>query len=350
MRVVVVGCGAIGAASALALARAGHAVTVLDHLGPANALGSSHGRARIFRLAYDDPHYVELAQRALPRWRKIERLSGASLLTTTGGVDHGDAASVAMVREATNAAGAQSQMVPAAEALARWPGLRFESDVHVDPLAGRLDAEGAVRAMLGLAVAAGATLREERALAVTGERVTTDAGKHDADAVVVAAGAWAAKLVPALAPPVVTVEQPVHLAATSADWPSFIHHPPPEAGVPFVYGLFEPGAGVKLGEHGGGRTVDPDDPDRTPEAAGIARLIQYARRWLPGVDAESALATGCLYDSTASHDFVIDRAPGGVIVAAGTSGHGFKFAPELGALVREVAEGGAPHPRFALHG
>ena len=93
--------------------------------------------------------------------------------------------------------------------------------------------------------------------------------------------------------------------------------------------------------------VDPDDLDRTPEPAGIARLIQYARRWLPGVDAESAVATGCLYDTTAGHDFVIDRLPSGVIVAAGTSGHGGKFAPELGRLVAGLVAGGPPHPRFA---
>src|SRR3954454_6878231 len=114
VRVVVVGGGAIGAASALALARAGHVVTVLDHLGPANALGSSHGGARIFRLAYDEPDYVELARCALPRGREIEQLSGTALLTTTGGIDHGAPASVDAVRAAMAAAGAESEMLSAA--------------------------------------------------------------------------------------------------------------------------------------------------------------------------------------------------------------------------------------------
>src|SRR5690242_18575451 len=100
MRVVIVGCGAVGAAAAAAVARAGHAVTILERFGPANEHGSSHGGARIFRLAYDDPFYVELAQRSLPAWRELERRTGATLLMTTGGIDHGDAASVATVREA----------------------------------------------------------------------------------------------------------------------------------------------------------------------------------------------------------------------------------------------------------
>ena len=341
MRVAVVGCGAVGSASALALARAGHDVTILERFGPANAHGSSHGGARIFRLAYDEPDYVDLARRALPRWREIEQLSGAALLTTTGGIDPGDEASVAAVREAMAAAGAESEMLTAARAGERWPGLRFEGDVHVDPLGGRLAAEPAVRAMLDLALAAGAQLRAEH---------VEDPTAIEADAVVVAAGAWTAKLVPDFPPPAVTVEQPAHFAATTADaaWPSFIHHPPPEAGFPFVYGLLEPGVGVKVGEHGTGRATDPDDLDRTPTGEGIARLAEYAARWLPGVEPASARSAGCLYDTTATHDFVIDRTPDGLIVASGTSGHGFKFAPELGRLVCELVEGGAPHPRFAL--
>jgi sarcosine oxidase len=332
MRVVVVGCGAIGAATALAASRAGHEVTILERFGPANAYGSSHGGARIFRLAYDDPAYVELAQRTLPLWREIERAAGAELLTTTGSVDHGDPAVLEAVRGALAAAGAESSMLDAETAAERWPGLRFEGDVHLDPAGGRLHAEAAVAAMLALS---GAELRTERVLAVDHDRVTTDAGEHRAEAVVVAAGAWSGALLGLADPPVVTLEQPVHFAAagTPARWPSFIHHRPDLA----LYGLDEPGAGVKLGEHGTGRTVDPDDLDRTPDPAGVERLVEYAREWLPGVDAGSARAVGCLYDTTPTHAPLIERLPSGVVVAAGTSGHGFKFAPELGRQAAELA-------------
>ena len=56
----------------------------------------------------------------------------------------------------------------------------------------------------------------------------------------------------------------------------------------------------------------------------------------------------CLYTLTADHDFLVDRV-GPLTVAAGFSGHGFKFAPAIGELVADLVLGrrGTPE-RFAL--
>lgn len=348
MEVVVVGCGALGAASALALTRAGHRVTVLERIGPANTFASSHGGARIFRCAYDAPAYTELALRALARWRELEAETGETLLVTTGSVDHGDPEALALIADAAAQAGAPSEPLSAARAARRWPSLRFDGDALLDPVGGRLHAAAAVWAMSRLAVVAGATLRPERVLEVSAASVRTAVRTYEADAVVVTAGAWTSTLVTDLPAPVVTLEQPVHLRVAAEDgWPSFIHHRP---GEPFVYGLFEPGAGLKVGEHGTGRVVDPDDLDRTPGGEGVERLRAYAARWLPGADPATARATGCLYDTTPTHDPVVDRLASGVVVATGTSGHGFKFAPEIGALVAALVDGAPPHPAFAVPG
>src|SRR5438067_8410194 len=79
----------MGAATAHALARAGHEPVVLEQFEVGHARGSSHGEARIFRLVYDDPRYVRLAQRALPLWRDVEAESGEAILATTGSLDLG---------------------------------------------------------------------------------------------------------------------------------------------------------------------------------------------------------------------------------------------------------------------
>jgi sarcosine oxidase len=44
---------------------------------------------------------------------------------------------------------------------------------------------------------------------------------------------------------------------------------------------------------------------------------------------------------------VLDRA-GPVIVASPCSGHGFKFAPLVGRLVADLADGARPSARFAF--
>jgi sarcosine oxidase len=57
-------------------------------------------------------------------------------------------------------------------------------------------------------------------------------------------------------------------------------------------------------------------------------------------------ATTCLYTTTPSHDPVLDRR-GPVVVATGFSGHGFKFAPELGRHLAALARGSEdPRPPF----
>src|SRR5436190_23373329 len=61
--VVILGAGAMGSATAWWLARRGVDTVLLEQFGPGHARGSSHGASRIFRLAYDDPVYVRMAQR-----------------------------------------------------------------------------------------------------------------------------------------------------------------------------------------------------------------------------------------------------------------------------------------------
>src|SRR4051812_50068564 len=87
--VVVVGGGAMGSAAAWCLARDGRSVALLERFDAGHKRGSSHGRSRIFRLAYPDPFYVELAQRALPLWREVGGDARGALLTTTGGGGYG---------------------------------------------------------------------------------------------------------------------------------------------------------------------------------------------------------------------------------------------------------------------
>jgi sarcosine oxidase len=345
----------MGAAAAWALARRpGFSVTLLEQFALGHARGSSHGRARIFRLAYEEDDYVAFAGMALAGWRLIEHEVAVDLLAQTGAVDHGDPAVVGSVAAALERAGIAAEMLSAEAAAARWPGLRFDGEVLFQPDGGRVDAEAAVAAFARAAVARGAVLRENVRVADVEDRGDSVAVElHggvtlDADLVVIAAGAWTPKLVRVSLPPITpTLEQPVHCRALvpEAGWPSFVHYG--TEGEIVVYGLAEPGAGIKFGEHGIGAVIDPDSPDRAVDDDAVGRLVDYAGRWIPGVEASTAVASPCIYVNTPTHDPVIDRS-GRMIVATGFSGHGFKFAPAVGRLIADLAQGGRTLPRFRL--
>ena len=89
LEVAVVGAGAVGLATARALARGGREVVVVEQFRAGNDRGSSHGSSRIFRLAYEEPEWVRLAQEALPLWRELEAESRLDLLTLPGSLDSG---------------------------------------------------------------------------------------------------------------------------------------------------------------------------------------------------------------------------------------------------------------------
>src|ERR1700716_2571821 len=85
MRVAVVGCGAMGAATGWRLANRGVQVVCFDRHSPPHSLGSSHGESRITRTAYvEGAWYVPLIEETFPLWRELEGVSGARLLTLTG--------------------------------------------------------------------------------------------------------------------------------------------------------------------------------------------------------------------------------------------------------------------------
>jgi sarcosine oxidase len=350
--VAVVGAGAMGSAAARALAAAGRGVVVLEQYTLGHDRGGSHGATRLFRPAADDVEVARLTEQARPLWEELESDAGEKLLEVTGGIDHGmSAASVAAFRSLHAATGS---VLSAEEAAERWPGFRFESEVLYQPGSGRLYADRAVHALQEVAGRLGVEFRVQspvRALRVHDGLVEVDVpgGAVRAAQVVVTAGPWAPKLLGGLVtlPPFrVTQEQPRFFAPVSdeLEWPSFVHWGPDS------YGLFEPGSGVKVGLHSSGPVVDPDTRDFTPEPERDADLLRYVEEWYPGLDTGRTTAISCLYDTTPSNNFVIDRA-GPITVAAGFCGQGFKFVPLVGAFVRDLVLGTASVPaRFSLAG
>src|SRR6266516_6001105 len=190
--VVVVGGGVMGLAAAWALRRAGREVLVLEQFRIGHTHGSSHGAGRIFRLAYDEPEWVRLAQEALGLWRELERESGETLLELTGLVDM--PLDPGLLVATLDACGAEHELLDAGEVERRF-GLATDCrEVVFQPEAGIVRADRALSAFR-----AGAHVREEARIQALvpqedGVRVETEGGSIEASVAVVAAGAWAKPL------------------------------------------------------------------------------------------------------------------------------------------------------------
>ena len=368
---VVIGGGAMGSAAAWALSRRGRHVTLVEQFGPGHKIGASHGTTRNLNPGYHRPEYVAMLAEGLALWDELEQESGETLLARTGVVNHGPDPRLPDIAEALTQAGIRAELLSPAEAGERWRGIRFDQQALHMPDGGQLNPEAALPAFQRLAAARGAEIRHHTKvvdLQVMDDGVRlgleSDAGIEVVTAaqVVVTAGGWTDKLlgrvfsnspgaglrIPRLR---VTQEQPAHfrVADAGALWPGFNHYP--GAGADYqgwyspVYGMETPGEGIKAGWHGVGPLVDPDRRSFQPEPRQLAALQDYARTWLPGVDADSFEAISCTYTTTPDEDFILDRI-GPVVIGAGFSGHGFKFTPVIGRILADLATGTRPAPEI----
>lgn len=344
--VVVVGAGLMGSSAAWHLTSRGHEVLVLEQFEPATPRGSSHGSARITRRAYPEDDYVRLTGEAFEWWREVEHQSGTALLRMTGGLDHGSWREPEVIAASLKRAGVEHELLQPEEAQQRFPGMVFELPVLYHSEAGTVDAESAVLAFIRSATDGGARVEtgiRVRSLTMAGRGavVHTDCGDVRARVVVVAAGGWVEELTSGLVtmPPVFVTEHRVfHFPQDeSVTWPVTLHRD-----VMDIYHLpggrdGGPGDARKIAEHQGFLTT-ADSRKGVVDDESRQRIVDYVQRWLPGLVPEPFAETTCLYTSTPTEDFLIDRV-GPVVVASACSGHGAKLAPTVGRLVADLVDG-----------
>ena len=348
--VVVAGLGGFGSAAAAHLAARGARTLGLDPRPGAHAEGSSHGETRIVRQVYfEGAAYVPLLRRTYELWAQLADERGDPLLRRTGGLFLGRAGTRVFDGSLDTARhwDLEHAVLDSAEVHARFPALRPPADVLAlwEPQAGTVRPESAVAAHLRRAAAAGAELRHHEALTgweptPGGVRVTTTHGAVEAGALVLALGRWAPELVRLdlplrverrvqhwFAPPAVDDFRPDRLPVWIWD----------RADGTSAYGApSQEGTGdVKAAVHFS--TVRPADAWAPGElAAMLAELF-------PALGDRHTREAQCWYTLTPDENFVVGPHPEDprVVVAAGFSGHGFKFTPVLGEMLADLALDGA---------
>jgi sarcosine oxidase len=356
--VVVVGLGAMGAATAWQLASRGVRVAGFDRHHPPHTFGSTHGHSRIIREAYfEHPQYVPLVQAAYGLWAQLEACAKTRLFQASGGVTIGRPGSALLdgSRRSAREHGLVVQEWTAPELADRIPALATVPDMIglFEPRAGLLAPERGVQAMLDVAAASGAALWfdepvQQWAADAGGVTVTSATRTVRADRVVLAAGPWLPELiVPGLAP--FSVERVVQYWYPSAPddrfaparLPVFLLETPDGR---VLYGLPDQGQGLKLAEHHGGTSADMQTLARSVSADERARFHAFAGPWMRGLESGPRDATVCVYTNTPDGDFVLDPHPHAprVFLLSACSGHGFKFAPAIGELVARELCGEPP--------
>lgn len=352
---ILIGAGGMGSATAYHLAKSDADVLVLEQFQRGHTYGSSHGETRIIRFFYDKPFYTELMKTAYAEWRNLEAESGKQLLFITGSVSLGESGNryVSDVRKSLDAAGVESEWWGVDQFVKQFPQFRVSNDMDIlwQKDTGFLYASECVLTHLKLAEQYGAEIRENTLvtdvdLQTEVPTVYTENGKFRGRKIVITAGAWTTTLLTEINLPLTVTKQQVCYYKPTESIQFQPDHFPVFTEITtegeFIYGMPYFGTnGAKVARHGMGESVSPDTCNRTPDKEYINSMDAYVRNRIPALG-NSVHSEVCLYTETPDEDFIIDQHPEcpNLLIAAGFSGHGFKFCSLVGRIMSELALSG----------
>jgi sarcosine oxidase len=105
--------------------------------------------------------------------------------------------------------------------------------------------------------------------------------------------------------------------------------------------------GFKIGKYYHRRQrIDPDRMDRDCHPEDEKVLRKGLRKYFPDAGGPTMAMKTCIFTNTPDTHFILDRHPAHreVAIAAGFSGHGFKFCSVIGEIMAQLAlDGTTPH-------
>jgi glycine/D-amino acid oxidase-like deaminating enzyme len=354
----------MGLATAWGLAREGQDVELFEQGPLPNPLASSMDQHRLIRHPYGDyAGYARMIDAAYAAWDLVWSDLGTRHYAPTGMLALTGNGETWAERSATTLAAIGKPMteLDVAELPRRFPQLEtkgVERAFWIDS-GGVLFAQDIVADLARhLARQPTVTLRPEtkvRSVDPERGRLVTEAGtEHEGDCIVVSAGAWVTRLLPAaksrLVPSrqiVIYFEVPDEYRRLWANGPMIID----KIGDVGLY-LVPPaeGRGLKVGDHLFSRSGDPDAP-RDANASEVAPLLSRCRDLLRGFEQwRVERLKVCFYTVTGDERFVVEKAGGRGWLMSPCSGHGFKFGALMGLeLARTIARERDParHARWA---
>jgi sarcosine oxidase len=371
--VLVIGLGAMGAATVYQLAKRGVKVKGVDQFTPPHTRGSTHGETRITRAAIGEGlQFVPLAMRSHQLWREIEHESGETLFNACGGLILARAGRESWMHDqrdflgntfrAAEAFGIAHERLSARDIAARFPQFVLQGDeyAYFEPGAGYLAPEACVRAQLQLAAQYSADLSYgEKVICLTsaGKQtiVETDRARYTPGTTIVTAGPWVPTLLPTLAARLTIRRQVLYwfereVSNVSADsilsyradnFPIFIWHwGAGEDDVFYGFPQIDDANNIKVASEQRALFTTPEAVDRIVSQTEITEMYaNHIAGKLRGISARCVKAATCLYTNAPAANFIIDRLPDApdTIVVSACSGHGFKHSAAIGEAVATMA-------------
>lgn len=360
MRVVVIGGGIVGMATAHRLASDGIDVVVCERAKP--GAGSTERALGGIRAQFSSPGNIALSQHAMPVWEQFEdtfgvdigfRQHGYLFLTADGSTAEAFQRRVALQREH----GVPSVSLPPEDAREYLPALHADRFVAAtySPTDGTADPHLALQGFADAARGLGADIR-------TGVEVTdvvfevaggtdpqvvavgTSEGRLPCDFAINAAGPWAGRVgeLADLDLPVAPKRRQIAVVKPSTACPedvpltvdvdTGVHFTPERAGDALVAG-----------------NVGQADPTHDPDAYSTDYDLEWVRAVLPAAGdiagyfgPETRVKNGWagLYAVTPDHRPIIEESRPGFVNAVGFSGHGFMHAPATAQVVADLVSRG----------
>jgi len=346
--VIVVGGGIAGLMTAIALARRGARVELVDRWEPGHARATSSDYNRVIRSIHGrDVFYTRWAREARLRWLELEEETGQKLyyecgtliLATEGHCNWED-----NTCETFDALGVPYQTYAGADIPTFFPQFKVDDIKYAiyEPEAGMIMAHRSLIAGAALLRRLGGTVRRGRVVTDGEEYPMLDGRRLEADLIVIATGPWMADMFPRTVKPISVVAGVNVLYHSTPDgsemfdltrMPCWIDHGMGSFGLPSVEG-----SGVKAAVVIPDK-IDLDNDERLIRRSMVARTRQYIDRRFPGLVGQKVVDSkfNQIIITPDTH-FIIDFHPqhGNVLLAGGCSGHLFKHGPVFGEFAAGV--------------
>jgi glycine/D-amino acid oxidase-like deaminating enzyme len=357
LRTIVVGAGINGVTAAIELKKRGHSVILIDPGPLPHPLAASTDISKAVRAAYGaDEDYAELAERSIKIWRRWNIKLDEELYHETGflfmrqrPMQPGDFEyeSLKLLEGRSH----KLERIDSAKLRERFPAWNADlyPDGFLDREAGYAESGRVVGTLVKHAKSIGVELRENQKFTTLrdSERgIVLDDGREIAgDVVVMAVGAWTPYVLPSTQKFLRATGHPVfHLQPQQPELFAPERFPVFGADISTTgfYGFpINRDGVVKVANHGPGREMSPDSPKRVVTRKEENEMREFLSQTFPALAQAPIVYTRiCLYCDTNDGDFWIAADPEqpGLIIAAGDSGHGFKFAPVLGEIIADAVE------------